>query len=251
MSWWVKDFTTLLQWRWFTDVPTAHFWEYVRLRANKEDSEWHDIPVERGSFISSVSHMAIESGLSEKQVRLAINKLEKTGEITTERTNKYTRINIVKYEDYQGYYDTEGKQKGKQKDIQKDIQRDTQRVIQRATNKEELEDKKNRRIEINTIALSSSDLKAFVSLPLNKNGTYYQVTEEEVTHYKELYPGADVEQELRNMVGWLESNPAKRKTQNGVRSFINRWLSKAQNSSRLPSNQSKGGIPYFDINGDL
>ena len=58
--------------------------------------------------------MSVETGLTEKQVRLAINKLERTGEITTERTNKYTLINVVKYADYQSSYSREGKQKVKQ-----------------------------------------------------------------------------------------------------------------------------------------
>ena len=139
-SWWLKDFTSLLQWRWFTDVPTAHFWEYVRLRANNEDGEFHDIPVARGSFISSVAHMSIESGLSPKQIRLAIKKLEKTGEILVEGTNKYTRITIVKYGEYQGSYVNEGKQR--------DTQRYKQKEEQRATIKDDIEDKKNRNKEI-------------------------------------------------------------------------------------------------------
>lgn len=71
----------------------------------------------------------------------------------------------------------------------------------------------------------------FISLILNDK-TYYPVSVAAIDRYKELYPAVDVEQELRNMVGWLESNPAKRKTRTGVASFITRWLSKAQNEGR-------------------
>lgn len=125
---WVKDYVSTLEWEWFTDVPVAHFWEYARLRANKEDIEWQGKVIPRGSFISSVGHMSIECGLSPKQIRLAISKLEKTGEITTIRANKYTQINVVKYADYQSVLVKEGKQKGKQKEEQRETQRDTERA---------------------------------------------------------------------------------------------------------------------------
>ena len=52
-----------------------------------------------------------------------------------------------------------------------------------------------------------------------------------VEKYKKLYPGVDVEQELRNMCGWLDSNPSNRKTKNGIKSFITRWLNKKQDQA--------------------
>ena len=36
-------------------------------------------------------------------------------------------------------------------------------------------------------------------------------------------------QELRNMKGWLDANPNKRKTHSGMQRFINGWLAKEQN----------------------
>ena len=77
-------------------------------------------------------------------------------------------------------------------------------------------------------AADDTDSNYFISLPLNDK-TFYQVAMSDVQHYKELYPAVDVEQELRSMLGWLESNPANRKTRNGVKSFITKWLNKAQN----------------------
>lgn len=75
-----------------------------------------------------------------------------------------------------------------------------------------------------------------VALPLNLEGTFHYVYEEDVEHYKELYPAVDIEQELRKMVGWCEANPKKRKTSNGISNFINTWLSKAQDKcGRVPN----------------
>jgi len=72
---------------------------------------------------------------------------------------------------------------------------------------------------------------AVISLPLN-DGTLHGVTASEVKKYRELYPAVDVMQELRNMVGWLDGNPSKRKTKAGVRRFINGWLSREQDRGR-------------------
>lgn len=74
----------------------------------------------------------------------------------------------------------------------------------------------------------------FISLILNDK-SFYNVTVEDVNHYRELYPAVDVAQELRSMCGWLEGNPTKRKTRSGIKGFITRWLSKSQN---------QGGVGY-------
>lgn len=77
----------------------------------------------------------------------------------------------------------------------------------------------------------------------------HQVSEADVKHYKELYPNADVESELRKMQGWLESNPTKRKTASGVERFINAWLAKAQDTRRANSSQSQAQqSPAYDVN---
>ena len=80
---------------------------------------------------------------------------------------------------------------------------------------------------------------AFIKLPLNDK-SFYTVMKTDVEHYKELYPAVDVEQELRSILGWLEGNPRKRKTRNGIKGFITRWLSKAQN---------QGGVGYGSYQG--
>lgn len=74
----------------------------------------------------------------------------------------------------------------------------------------------------------------FISFPLNDK-SFYDVLQSDVVHYKELYPAVNVEQELRSMLGWLESNPTKRKTRRGIKSFITSWLNK---------NQNQGGSKY-------
>ncbi len=66
-----------------------------------------------------------------------------------------------------------------------------------------------------------------IELPL-VDGTNYSITAEQITEWMGLYPAVDVMQQLRNMRGWLEGTPEKRKTRKGVLRFVHRWLSRAQ-----------------------
>lgn len=66
-----------------------------------------------------------------------------------------------------------------------------------------------------------------VLLPL-KDGTDYEVTQDDVNKYIEAYPNVDVMTELNKMKLWLESNPPKRKTQRGINKFIVGWLNRTQ-----------------------
>ena len=77
-------------------------------------------------------------------------------------------------------------------------------------------------------------------IPLN-DGSFYNVPMENIAVYKRLYPAVDVEQALRNMIGWCMGNPTRRKTRRGVKRFITGWLSGDQDEgkTRRPSNQTK------------
>lgn len=78
---------------------------------------------------------------------------------------------------------------------------------------------------------TSSGLKAVMLLPLN-SGEEFEIHEDEIKKWKGFYPAVDILQELRGMAAWLHSNPTKRKTRNGIKAFINRWLSKAQDNPK-------------------
>jgi len=95
--------------------------------------------------------------------------------------------------------------------------------------------------------------KIFISLPLNDK-TEHEVKESEVDAWKELYPAVNIEQQLRNMKGWLNANPAKRKTKKGINRFINSWLSREQDKGGSKnsglydktSNRTKGKSEVYD-----
>ena len=57
--------------------------------------------------------------------------------------------------------------------------------------------------------------------------------------WQETYQAVDVYQQLKEIRSWSDANPAKRKTQKGVRRFINMWLAKEQDKGGSP--QDAGG----------
>lgn len=103
----------IARWEWFTDVNTAHLFVYCLLRANYTDTKWRGIEVKRGSFVTSLQTLSAETGLTPKQVRTALAKLEQTGEVANCSTPKYRIITVKNYSQYQDKGKQEGKQKGK------------------------------------------------------------------------------------------------------------------------------------------
>ena len=74
----------------------------------------------------------------------------------------------------------------------------------------------------------------FITLPAIRND--FLVTTEYLEELKETYPAVDVEQELREMKMWLDSNPANKKV--NTKSFITRWLGKEQDKGRVKPTQT-------------
>nr|DAG17582.1 MAG TPA: replisome organizer [Caudoviricetes sp.] len=76
-----------------------------------------------------------------------------------------------------------------------------------------------------------------ISLPLN-DGTFFDVSENDRAKWSQLYPNVDVLQQLRNMAGWCDSNPTKRKTRGGIKRFITAWLAREQDKGgKAPQNK--------------
>ena len=83
----------------------------------------------------------------------------------------------------------------------------------------------------------AADAPPVISLPLN-DGTFFNVSENDRTKWSQLYPNVDVLQQLRNMVGWCDANPTKRKTRGGIKRFITTWLAREQDKGgKAPQNK--------------
>ena len=110
MEGWIKIHRKMVDWEWYLDINTKTLFFHLLLTANHKEKKWRGQTIERGQLITSISHLAKETGLTCQQIRTSLNKLKSTNEITTKATNKYTLINIEKYSDYQIFEDENNKQ---------------------------------------------------------------------------------------------------------------------------------------------
>ena len=60
------------------------------------------------------------------------------------------------------------------------------------------------------------------------NGESWEPDDADIIQWSKTYPAVDVFGELAKMESWLDANPTKRKTEKGIKRFVNSWLSRAQ-----------------------
>lgn len=101
MSGWIKLHRKLTEWEWYDDPIVWRVYSHLLLTVNYKPSRYrgHELPV--GSRVFGRFAYAEEVGLSEGQVRRAIDKLKSTGEVTIKPTNKFSIISVTNWEIYQ------------------------------------------------------------------------------------------------------------------------------------------------------
>ena len=216
----------ILEWEWYGDINTCRLFIHLLLKVNWKDGRFQGTEVPRGSLVTSYSNLAKDTGLSVKNVRTALNHLETTGEVAVNRHSKFSVVTIKNYNVYQ----TDGTVTGSQVAVNRQATGSQPATIE--------ESKKERRKESNNIPSAPDDKSPCAGSFLLNDGTSYEITENDVENFQQLYPGIDVRQEIRNITGWCLSNPKNRKTKAGAKRFLNGWLARSQNSAR-PSQKSK------------
>lgn len=78
----------------------------------------------------------------------------------------------------------------------------------------------------------STPTQSAFDIPL-ADGTMYNVPMENIDVYRKLYPAVDIEQALRNMIGWCMSHERERKTRRGIKAFITSWLTRDQDKAKF------------------
>jgi hypothetical protein len=111
---WIKLNRSILDWGWYQCINVKSLFIHFLLKANYEDKSWKDQIIPKGSFVTSVSRLAVETGLSPMQVRVAIDNLKVTNEITIKTTNKCSIITVCNYDIYQCSEKINNKQNNKQ-----------------------------------------------------------------------------------------------------------------------------------------
>ena len=100
----------ITEWEWYSNPNTFRVFLHCLLMANFTDGRFEGREIKRGQLVTSLDHLSMETKLTVKEVRTALNHLIGTGELASESCNRYRVITVVKYNEYQ----TEGKQNGSQ-----------------------------------------------------------------------------------------------------------------------------------------
>ena len=115
MSGWIKLHKTLKDWEWYDDHNATRLLVHLLLSVNYEDKTWKGQTIKAGSCVTSWENLAKEIGLTVKQTRTAMVKLEASKEVARYATNKWQAITLVKWDKLQVECTKEGKQTGKQR----------------------------------------------------------------------------------------------------------------------------------------
>lgn len=87
-------------WEWCENTNVFRLFYHCLLHTNLEDKRYCGREIKAGQFVSSITRISAETGLTESQVRTALKKLKDTGYISTKSTNKYTIYTVNEYQKY-------------------------------------------------------------------------------------------------------------------------------------------------------
>ena len=102
MGGYIKLHRQIMEWEWYKDINTFKVFMHLLLIVNIKDIKYMGQIINRGSKVIKESVLGEELGLTYQEVRTALSKLIRSGAVERKSTNKFTVINIVNYEVYQG-----------------------------------------------------------------------------------------------------------------------------------------------------
>lgn len=98
---WIKLHRQILNWEWYSDTNTFRVFMHCLLMAQRDDYKYRGVTLKAGQFTTGLFDMADILGLSVQQVRTALKKLEKSGEINKQTTSRYSIITVNNWNVYQ------------------------------------------------------------------------------------------------------------------------------------------------------
>ena len=91
----------ILTWRWYKNENTFKVFFHLIMTANIIPCDFENITIMRGERATSYKSLSVETGLTERQIRTAVNHLKTTGELTSKSYPKFSVFTLIKYNDYQ------------------------------------------------------------------------------------------------------------------------------------------------------
>lgn len=113
----IKLYEQIMGWEWYRSTNTFRVFVHLLLKANFADLQFEGRTIHRGQVVTSLSSLVRETGLTTKEVRVALEHLIRTGEVASQSFNRFRIITISKYDYFQGTAietASKGQAKGKQ-----------------------------------------------------------------------------------------------------------------------------------------
>lgn len=106
----IKLYDKILQWEWYSDINTFRLFIHLLLKANYKDLHFEGHTILRGQLVTSLPKLASQTGLTVRQIRVSLDRLKMTGEVSSSSYPRYRVITVIKYDEYQ----SDGRQNGSQ-----------------------------------------------------------------------------------------------------------------------------------------
>ncbi|RAJ17819.1 hypothetical protein [Olleya aquimaris] len=100
----------IIEWEWYHSPEVFRLFIHLTLKANYNDKKWQGVQVKRGQLITSIAHLSSELMLSQQRIRTALKRLDSSGYIKRQPTNRFTLITILNYNKRQSIDNTINKQ---------------------------------------------------------------------------------------------------------------------------------------------
>lgn len=173
MNGYFKIHRQLTEWEWYTDIKVKSLFIHCLLLANFKDKRWRGELIKRGQFITSIAKLE-ECGLTYQEVRTALEKLVKTGEIKKESTGSFTLITVCNYDTYQQKDDYEQQTSNKaptdEQQSSNKAPTDEQQLLKKEKNDNKEEERKEKYIYLDKFEkISKGDLTSSTSFEKNFN----------------------------------------------------------------------------------
>ena len=91
----------ITEWEWYQNPNTFRVFLHCLLMANFTEGRFEGKNIQRGQFVTSLQSLSDQTSLSIRQVRVALDHLIMTGELTSKAFSKFRIITVVNYDKYQ------------------------------------------------------------------------------------------------------------------------------------------------------
>lgn len=249
MEGWIKIHRSLLDWEWYQDTNCVRLALHFLLKANYQPKKWKGIIIDRGQLVTTRGQLSEETGLSEMQIRTAIDKLDNCGFITKSGTHKYTIITICNYDYYQQKQDgcDDGEQPADNQQITSEQPTDNQQITTtKEYKKERIEEYTHTLVDTKKGVVGGKEAEAVELIEwIATNAPCIASMPEPITAGQAVWLLQDYNvKDIRRLIATMQSKQAYLKHTNAYTAFVSYAnLDKALKDGRPPSVQS--GKKYY------